>query len=79
MRSGGWDPHDGISALKRRGRGTTELVLSLSSPTCTKERRPCEDIARRWPMAAQREVSPGPGPAGTLILDYQISRKNCEK
>ena len=58
-------PHEGISALIRRG--MSMLPLSL----------PCEDTARRWLFAKQEAALTKTKLAGTLILDFAASRL-CE-
>lgn len=62
MRSGGWTPHERISALIRKD--SRESVLSLCH---------CEDTVRRQSSTSQeRGLSPEANQADTLILDFSL-------
>ena len=61
MRSWGWDPHDGISALIRRERDTRAFFLSTMWKHSKKA-----DVCKPG-----IELLPEPDHAGTLISDFQ--------
>ena len=55
MRSSGWGPHEGISAIKEE---MPESLPPLSPlPSVSIEEKPCEDTGRRRQSASQEESS----------------------
>lgn len=73
-----WGPYEGISVLIRRDI-IRELLLSLSTCSCTKERS-CEKKAKRWPSVSQKSSHQNPTmPCWLASWSHTSSVQNCEK